>query len=59
VFARLDGYRWRFDDVEAAGVPLVHADAALGLEAISPLHVLLAQLAEPAEPTPIVTTFEH
>ena len=59
VVARLDGYRWRFDDVEAAGVPVVFPNAALSLEAVSPLHVLLAQLAEPAEPGPIVTTFEH
>ncbi len=58
--ARLDGYRWRFEDVEAHGVPLVRADAALGLEAISPLHLLLAQLGQQqAEVGPLVATFEQ
>jgi hypothetical protein len=59
--ARLEGYRWRFEDVEAHGVPLVHAAAALGLEAISPLHLLLAQLGHqpPAEAGPLVSTFEQ
>jgi hypothetical protein len=44
--ARLDRYRWRFDDIESAGVPLVYADDALELEPVSPLHVLLAQLGD-------------
>jgi hypothetical protein len=55
--ARLDGYRWRFDDVESAGVPLVHADAALSLEPISPLHLLLAQLSD--ESPSLVDVFEQ
>jgi hypothetical protein len=59
--ARLDGYRWRFDDIESAGVPLVYADAALELEPVSPLHVLLAQLSDqsPAGAGSLVDVFEH
>lgn len=58
--ARMDGYRWRFEDVEASGVPLVYPDAALDLEAVSPVHLLLAQLGQPAvEPRPFVATFER
>ena len=34
-------YRWRFDDVESAGVPVVQPNEALPLTAVSPLHVLL------------------
>jgi hypothetical protein len=58
---RLDEHRWSFEHVEGSGVPLVHADAALGLEPVSPLHVLLAQLSDqsPAEPGPLVDVFEQ
>lgn len=57
--ARLDGYRWRFDDVAVSGVPLVAPHEALGLEPISPLHLLLAELGHLAgEPGPFAATFE-
>ncbi|EHB48632.1 hypothetical protein MycrhDRAFT_5473 [Mycolicibacterium rhodesiae JS60] len=60
LITRLDTHRWRFDDLEAPGVPIVCAHAALDLAPISPLHLLLAQLTRlSAEPGPIVPTAER
>jgi hypothetical protein len=59
--ARLSRHRWRFEDIEATGVPVVRADAVLGLDPVSPLHLLLAQLEwpGPAGDGPWAATLDH
>ena len=61
LLAGLTAHRWRFEDAEATGVPVVHANTALGLRAVSPLHVLLTEVAgRPArEPSPIVAVVDQ
>lgn len=60
LIGRLAEHRWRFDDdVETTGIPLLHPNPALDLEAVSPLHLLLAQLDHPGDPGPFVATFDR
>lgn len=60
LISRLAEHRWRFDDADVAGVPVVSADAALDLPAVSPLHLLLAQVRQqPTGDGLLVATLRH
>ncbi|MEU0497961.1 hypothetical protein [Mycobacterium sp. NPDC006124] len=45
VWARVRQYRWRFEEISARGAPVVCADPALGLDPVSPLHLVMEQMA--------------
>lgn len=59
--ARLNVHRWRFDGAAASGIPVVHADPALQLAPVSPLHLLMAQVRRrgSGEPGPLVTALQR